>query len=295
MPEPSFSRSMKSSALIAAAAVILAMLLSGRHTVTAFPPAPHTTFYGLVRGTFGFALDDGQTDLLLLADGEEIARTAIRDTGDFNENFRLEVPVDLAPSRGVYRLGTISGDTAIEYMLVAERNGTRIPVTNISQPEEETITPQSAGAIRLDLILAEDSDGDGLPDDWERFQVRAADGDPMSNLLDFLSRDGDYDGDELSDWEEYVAGTFALLNSDHLHFRLLEVGEETATLTFLAVDGKSYRIQSSDDAKNWDTLPFETVEDVPKILSVFRADDTRMESVRVSATLVRKFFQLQVN
>jgi hypothetical protein len=38
----------------------------------AFPPAPPNTAYSLVRGEFGFGLDDGETDLALPADDVEL-------------------------------------------------------------------------------------------------------------------------------------------------------------------------------------------------------------------------------
>lgn len=61
----------------------------------------------------------------------------------------------------------------------------------------------------------------------------------------------------LSDRGEYIAGTFALLFEDGLNFSVVKVDENRrAELTFLAIDGKSYRIESSGDLKTWVPVAF---------------------------------------
>ena len=65
--------------------------------------------------------------------------------------------------------------------------------------------------VRLDLNLGEDKDGDGLPDAWEEWQLYIAGRRPGPNGWDLslITRDGDFDGDGISNFNEYIAGTFA--------------------------------------------------------------------------------------
>jgi len=277
---------------------IAAVLLLGSLSALAYPPAPPTTLYGVVRGEFGFNLDDGETDLVLLADNVEVVRTTIRDAGRFNENYRLVLPLDLNPGVGAYRPGTVSEDEAVEYVIVAERGGTRIPVVEVNAAVD-TFVPDAASLLRLDFTLGEDIDGDGLPDVWERFQVTSGGGGAAGqDPLALLSREGDWDGDGLTDWQEYIAGTFALLFEDELRFRIVDVADSGQTsVEFLAVDGKSYIIEASVDGKNWTQVEMETSGGTPESLSFFRAEDTQVESMEVShdPSVVRMFYRLRVN
>jgi len=277
---------------------IAAVLLLGSLSALAYPPAPPTTLYGVVRGEFGFNLDDGETDLVLLADNVEVVRTTIRDAGRFSENYRLVLPLDLNPGVGAYRPGTVSEDEAVEYVFVAERGGTRIPVVEVNAAVD-TFVPDAASLLRLDFTLGEDIDGDGLPDVWERFQVTSGGGGAAGqDPLALLSREGDWDGDGLTDWQEYIAGTFALLFEDELNFRVVDVADSGQTsVEFLAVDGKSYIIEASVDGKNWTQVEMETSGGTPESLSFFRAEDTRVESMEVShdPSVVRMFYRLRVN
>jgi len=40
--------------------------------------------------------------------------------------------------------------------------------------------------------------------------------------LSLLTRDGDFDGDGISNWQEYIAGTFATDPTDYLSLRVTE-------------------------------------------------------------------------
>jgi len=244
----------------------------------AFPPAPSATLHGKVRGTFGFGITDGLTDLLLLANGEEVSRVTISETGVFGENYRLTLPIDLNPAKGAYRIAAITPSSGVAYSFAAERNGVRIPISKVETVEVDP-TPAAATIKKINFVLGEDSDGDGLPDDWERFQaglLGPIEGDP----LDLFSADGDYDKDGLSDRGEYIAGTFALLFEDGLNFRINKVRADRRTeLSFLAIDGKSYRIESTTDFKTWTPVEFTLSDDFVNPQSVFTADNTLEQSV----------------
>ena len=110
---------------------------------------------------------------------------------------------------------------------------------------------QSASAsefLNLDLTLGDDSDGDGLPDLWEQWQLEGAGLD--TGRLDLLDRDGDLDGDDLTNFQEYVAGTFAYLFGDNADLKIKEIGDDGwHQLEFLAVVDKTYAISESTDTE----------------------------------------------
>jgi hypothetical protein len=238
----------------------------------AYPPAPPSTIFGKIRGEFGFGLTDGQTSLLLLADGVEVARASISESGAFGENYRLTLPVDLNPAKGVYRTAALDPNASVIYSFAAERNGTRQVVSKVESVTADP-APESGAVKQINFILGEDTDGDGLPDDWERFQAGLL-GNVEGNPLDVFTATGDRDGDGLSDRGEYVAGTFALLFEDGLNFRVNKVdANRRADLSFLAIDGKSYRIESSSDFKIWSPVEFSLSDDPFETFFVYRSEE----------------------
>lgn len=277
-------------------AISTACLLAFWGSAYAFPPAPPTTIHGMVRGEFGYALDDGSADLVLLADGVEIVRAPIKDTGFLYENCRFTLPVDLNPLQGVYRNDAVSGDLDAEYVIVVERNGRRIPVVEVNTAVD-TFMPKAAGLVRVEFILGNDADGDGLPDAWERFQVGSGDYDGEDPLT-ALSREGDFDGDGLSDWNEYLAGTFAVLFEDSLSFRIVNVSDDGRTsFEFFGVNGKTYTLEASDDASTWERVPFEMDTEAASQRSSFKAETTEMNRLHLTHELPipRKFYRLRAN
>src|SRR5262249_44125443 len=104
----------------------------------------------------------------------------------------------------------------------------RIVVTNAANPSPGL----SLDPITLTVLA--DSDGDGLPDEWEAAHALASN-DPNDAQLD-----SDHDG--LSNEQEYLAGTDP---QDPLSFlkidRLFLTGEQTAAVVqFNAVSNKTY-------------------------------------------------------
>jgi hypothetical protein len=89
-----------------------------------------------------------------------------------------------------------------------------------------------------------DSDGDGLPDDWENFY--------FGSLL--YGATNDVDGDGVNNLAEYHAGTIptAAVNV----FRLLSIQHQTnaTELHFAFAPGRQYSVQWSDDLQNWQTV-----------------------------------------
>jgi Tol biopolymer transport system component len=112
-------------------------------------------------------------------------------------------------------------------------------------------------------LAADDSDGDGLPDDWELA------------YFDTLDRDGrgDFDGDGHTDREEYLAGTDPTNRGSVLTVLTLQgAGTGAVTVLWASVPGRLYRVQFKDSLQAaWDELAGDVA---PATATGSKLDDT---------------------
>jgi len=90
----------------------------------------------------------------------------------------------------------------------------------------------------FNLIVLPDTDGDGIPDQWETAYGLIA-----TNALDALV---DTDGDGMNNRDEYIAGTDPSDAASYLKVSQLSVSSP-AQITFQAVSNKTYTIEYTDD------------------------------------------------
>lgn len=246
-----FPRRIKLPALcLGAAAVLLSLLAPAR----AFPPAPFFTLYGTVRDEQGQALQLDGDVVVFYKNGVEVLRQNISEDSQYDQNYQIRIRMDMQ------RAGTVN------YSDLANATGTPFTVAilihNIPYYPIEMSVAHAVGKpgerVRLDLTLGVDSDGDGLPDAWEQAQLFAAGVQPGPNGWDLslITRDGDFDHDGRTNYEEYVAGTYATDPSDHLDLRIAGKTTLSAHLQFFAIYGKTYTLEASTDLKNWSLISF---------------------------------------
>lgn len=216
---------------------------------SAFPPAPTFTLHGIVRDSFGWALraTDSAT-VVIKQNGVVIAQAPIDETVRSGENFRIQLPMDVNAG-DPYKTGaqttgsllTIEVKFPTQTMLVTSLRG------------DQRVVGQPAAKQFIDFTVGLDSDGDGIPDDWEWWQLTEMGigaGDPRWSLNTLGI--GDYDHDGTTDYIEYLAGTFAFLNNDKLDLKITGFAEDgSAQLVALNVYDKTYRIEASNDLKTW--------------------------------------------
>jgi len=243
--------------------------------VHAFPPAPPHTIYGMVRGADGEPLMNSENQIILETDQGVHVTGSIVANLEPGVNYEFTVPIDSMKASGLYlnhaltplvpfRIQVILGSTT---NLPMEMTG---DFAHLGNPGEST---------RIDLTLGVDIDGDGLPDDWEQTVIDSLGG---SLTLSDVTRDGDTDGDGLSNWDEYIAGTYAFDPEDGFTLTLKETRPDGVRLEFLAIKGRTYEIKRSSDLMTWETVPFRVPAENHLFRSAYPASDVRTLQVEVT-------------
>lgn len=233
------------NATFAAAALGFALLaLPGRAGL----PQPMCVFFGQARDGFGLPYRTN-ADVILLRGTNEVARHSIRGSLAPGVNFALYVHLD-------------EGRVATRYSPRALRSGEVVSIRVHDADGEKTImesaTIPPAGLpgelVLVNVTAAQDADGDSLPDLWES-ELIAWSGGALKSLWDVRGED-DFDGDGMSNREEYFAGTFAFLDYDALIIeQAILAASDRLRLTFLTVPGKSYHVSSLSDLAQADWQP----------------------------------------
>lgn len=235
-------------------ACLAALALASGFT-QAFPPAPYYTIYGLVRDQVGQTIKADGAVIILLKGGVEIGRTPITSGLRLDQNYELPIRIDQALGGSpLYSSKAIASNGP--YSLVVEMNGTLFYPIEVAG---NLTTGKGGERVRLDLNLGEDSDGDGLPDIWEQWMLYQAGyyPDEQGNWpLHLIDRDGDFDNDGLSNWLEYVAGTFAGDATEKFDLIIKEKAPAMVRFEFFAITGKTYTIEHSTDMVTWSRVPF---------------------------------------
>ncbi len=210
--------------------------------VRAYPPAPFHLFFGMLRDEYGTPINIPGAEVILETSSGVKIKTTVNPGIETAANYRLEVPMDagllaapyqptalrpLVPFRIKVRIG---GATYLPIEMVGD-------YAKLGQPGQRT---------RLNLTLGEDSDGDGLPDAWERLvnpditQVK-----PDANA-----------GNGLNYLQTYYAGTYAVDPANGFDLNILSLSKGVPLLEFLAINGRTYTLLGSSDLKAWKTVSF---------------------------------------
>lgn len=203
----------------------------------------------MVRDEYGNALKLDGASVVFSKDGKQVLRVPVESGSLLNQNYQIRLRMDMQrPGTAAYN--DLAQNPGQQFTLA-------VRINDILYQPIEMSTPPTVGKpgerTRLNLTLGVDSDGDGIPDAWKISQLYAAGIMPDENgwRFDLLDRDGDFDGDGLSNYVEYIAGTYATDASDYLSLKLVEKQETSVRLSFYSIIVKTYSLEASSDLKNW--------------------------------------------
>jgi len=227
---------------------MLSMLMFAALAATAGTPQPAQVVYGRVRDAFGFPyVETGR--IRFTRAGVECARQDFQSLLADGLNYRVTLDQDSG--------GTPYAPHAVQ---PGQTLDIAVEVGGVPQPLIPThrLTVGAPGSsVRLDLCTGTDADGDGLPDEWEALLCEQSEGRLAG--IEAVRPEDDFDGDGLSNREEFLAGTFAFLRTDLLAVETVErVAANRVKLRFLTSQNVSYRLVAVDGlpATAWAPLRF---------------------------------------
>jgi hypothetical protein len=268
---------------------LLAVLPGG-----AFPPAPPFTIHGIARDSFGWALKASDQGTVVVKRGSAVvAEAPINESIRAGENFRVQVPMDVNPSDPYQATAQAPG---VNFTIEVRFPGSTMLVNSLTV-SQRTIG-QPGDSVFLDFTIGVDSDGDGIPDAWEWWQLGEmgiGPGHPRWSLTTLGT--GDYDGDGTSDYIEYLAGTFAFLNTETLSLNIEGIEPDGASRlrAFMVVE-KNYRVEVSADLVTWAPVSVRIDSATAALRTTFEAADTREVTLYapVSGTPGKLFYRLKL-
>jgi hypothetical protein len=262
----------------------------------AFPPAPHQEVYGLVRDELGNPVTATGATVLLEVNGTILAKGTIAASREPGVNYRLVIPIDSGTSADLYKPSALVPTIPFR-IRVKIGNTTYLP---IEMSGASALVAQPGKSARVDLTLGVDSDGDGLPDAWERNLIKAL-GRPGLTLADIRPGD-DADGDGLTNLQEYLAGTYAFDPQDGFALTLKGLGNGSAQLEFTVIRGRAYTIEGALSPQGpWTQIPFVIPAEGASaaLRSSYAATDVRILKVTTSPSTdpatEPRFFRLMVH
>jgi hypothetical protein len=267
--------------------MLAALLLLGSALESkAYPPAPPQIFYGLVRDEMGNPLRVNNATVILQTTSGVKITGEISPTVQDGANYKLSVPMDAGVTSDVYQPTAL--DPAMPFTFRVQIGSTTyLP---IEVKSDFALKGKPAARTRLDLTLGEDSDGDGLPDAWERALLAARGG---GDLRDINPGD-DFDKDGLSNLQEYVAGTYAFDPSDSFELKMVALNNGAPVLEFMAIKGRNYSVLGTKDLQTWEPLQFRISGSTDPLNQYFATDVRVLRIEVVNAPASVGFFKLLV-
>jgi hypothetical protein len=253
------------------------LILGSGVPVFAFPPAPPHEIYGMVRGEDGEPMSQSSVSIVLETDGNIQVSGNVVPNLEPGINYRLVVPMDSGVTADPYLDNALKSNVPFLISVVIGPT-TYLPLemtgdfSHLGEPGKST---------RIDLTLGVDSDGDGLPDAWENILIELLGG---GLTLADITPGGDSDHDGMSNYSEYIAGTYAFDSQDVFKLDLQDSPPETMVFNFLAIKGRTYEIQGSSNLTDWVSVPFVVPLAGTNTIGSYSASDVRVLEVEVPST-----------
>ena len=262
--------------------VILAQVAAG--VVSAAVPLPYCTFYGQARDELGWPYTK-DADVLLRVQGRECSRWHIMGILAPGVNFKLPLELDDGRSSTYATYAALPGQT-VQISISAQ--GVERPIL-----DRRVLTAGQPGdVIGIRATVGTDANGDGIPDEWEQLLVDYSFG-VLRSIYDVHPQD-DFDGDGVSNLDEFLSGTYPFLADDYLRVEETAVIGGKLRLKFLTSPGISYQILASAEpgpAAQWLPAPF-AVADSAAPQQQWMVGDGFHASVYLDLPAPGRFFRL---
>lgn len=251
----------------------------------AYPPAPFHLVYGMLRDQYGTPITIRGTEVVLETSAGVKVKVAINPGIEVGANYRLEVPMDAGLLAAPYQPTALRPFVPFR-IKVRVGTATYLPIemtgdySKLGQPGQRT---------RIDLTLGEDSDGDGLPDAWERL----INPDITQVKPDAQAANG------LTYQQTYYAGTYVIDPSRGFDLSITGLKRGAAVLEFLAITGRTYNLVGSVDLKTWKPVQFRISTDaaggpVRSSLLAESVKNVQIEAVAEGVEPAPSFFRLML-
>jgi len=276
--------SVKSLRAVASFLFLSLIIASSLGEALAFPPAPYYSIFGNVRDEHGQLIAANGSTVVFFYKSAEHSRYAITSLGnkDFNYEIRMKLDMNRSGTSVYDSLAVTSGGA---YTLAIDIGGVLYYPIEISTPPT---VGNPADRRRMNLTLGQDTDKDGLPDAWEKSQLFYA-GLPTTNLA-LISPSGDFDNDGVSDYQEYLAGTYATDASDFFYLRIVDLTDQNTVVEFYGITSKNYIIEASTDMVSWSSVDFKLQPVGAKISSYVATDVGVVKAYIPTAAATKKVF-----
>lgn len=195
-------------------------------------------------------------------EGELLAKTTTATAGHTVYNYRLDIPVSNKDMPGYARVG----DTVVFKFVDPEGK-----IYAGLVPAEKRVIGNPGEYRVLDVILSSDEDGDGVSDEYV---------DMISYLMfvngkETYERDADWDGDGVSNYDEYVAGTNPFDATDKFSIRQMAMDkgmDDYVAVTFMVNQGRAYIVETTEklepEAVDWKPTEFSVADPTSALQAV---------------------------
>lgn len=250
MPMKHLGQQIRLEAALIALLSAFVLLLSS--VVFAGLPQPMCVYYGQAKDEFGWPYSGShEGDVVLRIGTNEITRHHITGSLSPGVNFALYVPIDDGRSAPYVQYAATTGATIT--IVVLDHTGERLIMETNSLPK----VGKPGDIIAINVTAGTDSDGDGIPDEWEEAVLYWSSNPLIGSIEDLLPGD-DLDGDHVSNRDEYMAGTLADDASDFFYAERNLRTNHCLQVQFYSVRGKIYRMYSSTNVveSGWEPAAF---------------------------------------
>lgn len=251
---------------------------------------PHE-LYGTVRDELGNPLT-GSAEVIFEGTSGLKRQAPIGHWTEPGVNFRLSIPLEADFSEPL-TIPTALRPNATFRLQVRIGRTTYLP---IEMSGNLSAIGAAGGRTRIDLTLGEDTDGNGLPDAWERAVARRL---GLTWAPGSIDRNAAYPGSGMTYCEVYLAGTYTVNPAEGFALAIRDQGEGPPALAFTAVKGRFYSIETSSQLGEWHPISFRIVGPAsgsPPV-ELYQATDTRRVEAEVPSMLEVQshFFRLMVH